>query len=118
MENNNLLKHLLKTDLSFIKIKNKQFKVIKERDAKQREELLKPPCWLNEITEIENRLSKMTKPSIIVLNNSSVITNVSKFIKSHLSVVRSNNGNVLFYPYLDRLLSIETLMLETTKESV
>jgi len=60
--------------------------------------------WDNEIKELENYFSQVTIPSTTTkLSQCETITNRDTFIKSHLSIVKANNGNKTFLPYLKRL---------------
>ena len=44
------------------------------------------------------------------LDFSMTIENVPEFIKSHLAIVKANNGNPIFRPYLDRLIQLKNLI--------
>jgi hypothetical protein len=63
-----------------------------------------PTNWSDEIAELENyfRIIKLpTEP--FKLNNGSTINNCQLFIESHLAIVKANNGERSFLPYLNRL---------------
>ena len=73
--------------------------------------------WDKEIKALESYFSEVTIPDYsFKLNSFSTITNCKNFIDKHLSVVKSNNGNNTYFPYLLRLnelknvLSINTLV--------
>ena len=70
-----------------------------------------PLNWTKEIASLEAYFTKaeITKDSI-KLNQCITITNVPLFIKSHLSVVKANNGKPVFIPYLNRLRQLKTLI--------
>ncbi|MDG1276934.1 MAG: DUF6371 domain-containing protein [Algoriphagus sp.] len=61
--------------------------------------------WDQEIAEIEGYFSRNEGSKIPVkLNDWSTITNFSQFLESHLSMVKSNNGNPTYRVYLERLI--------------
>lgn len=73
--------------------------------------------WNQEIDELENFFAGTvipTKP--IKLNDYSTITNCSIFIKSHLSIVKNNNGNPTFLPYLIRLHDLKRLFKDNAMQ--
>lgn len=60
--------------------------------------------WNKEIQALENFFSDSEIPdNPIQFNAYSNISDLRKFIKSHLSVIKANNGNPTFLPYLSRL---------------
>lgn len=60
--------------------------------------------WSDEIAEMEQFFKVAKLPSEpIRLDSCSQITNIPLFIESHLSIVKAQNGNKRFTPYLDRL---------------
>lgn len=67
--------------------------------------------WLDEITELENyfqnnEYSKCT----IKLNQCCNINDLNKFISSHISVLKANNGNSTFLPFLERLRELKYIL--------
>jgi len=64
--------------------------------------------WDDEIKELET-FFKSTKIPLtpIQLNQCSIIIDVSKFIKSHLSTVKAQNGNPIYLSYLERLFKLK-----------
>lgn len=69
--------------------------------------------WFNEITELENyfqnnEYSKCT----IKLNQCCTILDLDKFITSHISVLKTNNGNITFLPFLERLRELKLVMID------
>jgi len=61
--------------------------------------------WNTEIAEIETLLSSIQLPKENVkLSEAETVTDVDAFVSSHLSMVRANNGNPVFRPYLERLI--------------
>ncbi len=70
-----------------------------------------PQDWSNEIMELENYFSGIELPTYPVrLNQCSVITDCSLFVESHLSVVKANNGNKTYSPYLDGLIEFKNIL--------
>lgn len=67
--------------------------------------------WNKEIKELEDFFDSITLPtSPVKLNNCTTILDVSKFINSHLSTIKSNNGNLIYKPYLSRLQEIKSIL--------
>ena len=61
--------------------------------------------------ELEDFFDSITLPtSPVKLNNCTTILDVSKFINSHLSTIKSNNGNLIYKPYLSRLQEIKSIL--------
>ncbi|MBK9108871.1 MAG: hypothetical protein IPM92_11025 [Saprospiraceae bacterium] len=64
--------------------------------------------WNQEIIELENYFERIALPTqTIILNKFLPITNCSKFIQSNISIVKANNGNQTFLPYLKRLQELK-----------
>lgn len=67
--------------------------------------------WDKEIKELEYFFKSITLPkNPIKLNNCTTILDVSKFINSHMLTIKSNNGNLIYKPYLSRLQEIKLLL--------
>lgn len=67
--------------------------------------------WNKEIKELEDFFESITLPKKpIKLNACTIILDVSKFINSHLSTIKSNNGNLIYKPYLSRLQELKSLL--------
>ena len=63
------------------------------------------------IEELENYFNSISIiDESIELNNHLTIGNPSKFISSHLSIIKSNNGNPTFKPYYDSLIELKNLL--------
>lgn len=71
------------------------------------EKIVKPGIWSNEIEELESFFKVAKLPGAIKLNQCSTITDVSLFIESHLSIVKAQNGNTRYVPYLERLRELK-----------
>ncbi|CAA7392072.1 DUF6965 family protein [Chryseobacterium fistulae] len=94
-------KPLLKTK-NFISANKKQV----EKRAKKY-----PEIWSKDISDLEIFFFNNEFPNTTVqLNSYSIISDVPKFIKSHLSVVKANNGNPTFSPYLSRLQQLRQVL--------
>jgi hypothetical protein len=64
--------------------------------------------WDDQIQELSKffKTHKLpTKP--VKLNDYETITNVFEFLKSHFAIVRANNGNPRYLPYLKRLIELK-----------
>lgn len=67
--------------------------------------------WDKNITDLEQFFATATLPGTpIRLDRCSIITDVSLFINSHLSILKGQNGNKRYSPYLDRLTTLKTLL--------
>jgi hypothetical protein len=70
-----------------------------------------PENWDQDITELEAFFSTIELPAQpIVLNHCNTITNISLFIKSHLSAVKAYNGEPIFIAYLHRLQELKQIL--------
>ncbi|WP_295674419.1 DUF6371 domain-containing protein, partial [uncultured Mucilaginibacter sp.] len=66
-----------------------------------------------DITELETYFKAIPLPKQpIKLDYCSIVFNVKSFIDSHLEIVKHNNGNPTFLPYLTRLLELKQRMLQ------
>lgn len=64
--------------------------------------------WLVEITELENYFQKSEYPKWpIKINQCCTILDINKFTTSHISVLKANNGNSTFLPFLERLRELK-----------
>ncbi|MFP3599425.1 DUF6965 family protein [Chryseobacterium sp. SIMBA_029] len=71
-----------------------------------------PEIWNKEISDLENFFTETEFPDTpIKLNSCSTIVDVPEFIKSHLSVVKANNGKRAFSPYLSRLRELKQILI-------
>lgn len=62
--------------------------------------------WSDEIQELENYFAGIEQPTQPVkLNNCCNIIDWSLFVESHFDIVKANNGNNQFLPFLERLRS-------------
>jgi hypothetical protein len=74
------------------------------------EKIVKPGIWSNEIEEMEQFFKSIKLPEMIKLDQCSKITDVPLFVESHLSVLKAQNGNRRYMPYLDRLNEMKTIL--------
>lgn len=66
---------------------------------------------MQEIQELKTFFDAANIPTGgIGLNNHTYISDVHRFIKSHLAIAQSNAGNERFLPYLERLQSLKSLL--------
>ncbi len=76
-----------------------------KRESKK--ETIQTESWTTEIKQLEEffaTVSLPTKP--IKLNRAETILNLPKFIEGHMDIIKRNNGNKTFLPYLERLQKI------------
>jgi len=74
-----------------------------------------PENWTQDITELETFFSTVNLPDrSIKLNPHTTITDVPKFIESHITPVKANNGNRTFVPYLNRLQELKQVLILNT----
>ena len=67
--------------------------------------------WSDEIAEMEQFFKVAKLPSEpIRLDSCSTITNIPLFIESHLSIVKAQNGNLRYKPYMDRLIELKAIL--------
>lgn len=60
--------------------------------------------WTKQITDLRKFYNSIDIPTqTIQLKSGETITDCFKFIKSHITIVKANNGIDRFKPYLDRL---------------
>lgn len=67
--------------------------------------------WSKNISQLENYFDSIELPTeTIKFNQCSKIFNVSKFVDSHLTIVKANNGKRTFKPYLKRLQELKQIL--------
>ena len=67
--------------------------------------------WDTEISDLTKYFESITLPThSIKLDSGTTITGISKFIESHLSTIKANNGIRTFLPYLERLQRVKLLI--------
>ena len=70
-----------------------------------------PETWEKKIAELEHFFKTVTLPTKPVkLNQCSTITDINKFINSHLPIVKAHDGNQGYKPYYDRLLTLKNIL--------
>ncbi len=84
--------------------------LIEFKNKDQGEEFRTKP-WDHEITELEICFDRISVPeSPIRLNLYSLIEDPAKFIQSHMEIIKANNGNSTYLPYLKRLQELMQLL--------
>jgi hypothetical protein len=71
--------------------------------------------WSHELMELEAYFSGI-EVQPLRLDKVSNIINPRLFVESHISLLKSNNGNNRFFPYLRRLQKYKSI-LKTTKKN-
>jgi hypothetical protein len=70
-----------------------------------------PEDWSGIIKELESYfLNAQTLNDPVQLNTGTKIINAPQFIKSHLTIIKANNGKLIFRPYLNRLQELKTIL--------
>jgi hypothetical protein len=70
-----------------------------------------PSSWSSEIESLESFFSSIKLPHPpFRLNQCSVILDLPKFISGHLAILYTYNGNLVFLPYLHRLLELQQIL--------
>ena len=65
-------------------------------------------CW--DVESLELFFASKELPATLKLNKWTVIDNVKNFITAHLEFLKSNNGNLLYLPYYERLMELKSLI--------
>jgi len=87
-----------------------------ETERIERPKREQPQDWINTISELETYFASIELPTQpIRLNQCSVITDCSQFIKSHIATVKANNGKRTFLPYLKRLQELKEVLTKNSK---
>lgn len=67
--------------------------------------------WNVQIKELESFFNNIKLPEKeIKLNQCTILSNVNKFITSHLATVKANNGSLIYLPYLERLQELKLIL--------
>lgn len=103
-----IIRELSKLDIEDLAKLNIQKEKIEFLQSVKKENL---ENWNTEINELEIFFAGTTLSiQPIRLDQCSDITNVPKFINSHLASIKANNGNRTFLPYLDRLRRLKQMI--------
>ncbi len=69
--------------------------------------------WDKEIKELEDFFKTAILPAQpFQLNSFSRLIDVPLFIKSHLTIVKANNGNQIYFSFLERLQELKNLLIK------
>jgi len=96
---------------------NKQLQAVEVFKPERIEKLTRgqPENWGSDITMLESFFSELILPKApMKLDNCITVTDCDQFIRSHLGILNTYNGNRNFLPYLTRL----KLLKEVTGESL
>ena len=67
--------------------------------------------WNVQIAELESFFKNIQLPKKeIKLNQCTTISNLNKFVSSHLATVKANNGSLIYLPYLVRLQELKVIL--------
>ena len=89
------------------------------RNEPERLEQEQPENWEKEIQELETYfINTHHYLATIDLNQSTTITNVSKFVTTHLSTLKNYNGCYTFKPYLNRLQQLKQILLKQSSLTI
>ncbi|MQY78045.1 MAG: hypothetical protein GH151_02450 [Bacteroidetes bacterium] len=70
-----------------------------------------PESWEQDITELEQFFKTVTLPNNPVrLSKCEVITDINKFIDSHIEVCKAQNGKPTYKSYFDRLVALKEIL--------
>lgn len=64
---------------------------------------IKTGPWDQQIVALEQFFKEAKLPNTLSLDKCSQITDIRLFVRSHLSILRGQNGNERYLPYMDRL---------------
>ena len=65
-----------------------------------------------DVNKLKGFYDSVTLPSDPIKLGAYTINNVDVFVKSHISIVESNNGNETYKPYLNRLIQLKRILGE------
>ena len=110
MENDYIMQHLARCDLSFLSYVRPEILELKKQIEAAELRDRTPQDWSDEIEELEKYFDSIELPNgPIYLNDCTTISDISIFIDSHLAIVKSNNGREKFKPYLKRLRELKRI---------
>jgi len=73
--------------------------------------LIPNESWSIEINELETYFNSATLPTkLIEINQCTTVTDAPNFVRSHLTTIKHNNGNLTFLPYLQRLKAFKQIL--------
>ncbi len=75
--------------------------------------------WVDNITEFENFFKVVELPlGLIRISKCDVITDVSLFINSHLSIIKAHNNNIRYKSNMDRLHDLKLILSKNQNGSI
>lgn len=75
----------------------------------------KPNQWQERVNRLSHFFERATLPTILELSACAKITDVQKFVQSHLSIIQSQQNKGIYLPYLERLEQVEQLIKEVER---
>jgi len=89
-------------------VEAKNFELIEPTYYSRKSKTTKPENWQQDITDLEHFFNNVQLPiPPIKLNPASSIIDISKFIETHLSIVKAQSGKRVYLPYLNRLQELQ-----------
>ncbi len=83
-------------------------RIIQEEEWEEFEEIEEPNHWSNDIIDIESFFNGVDLPTgAIQLDRCTTVTDIPKFIETHLTTIKANRGKGSFMPYLNRLKELK-----------
>ena len=62
------------------------------------------------LTDLETYFKTATLPKQVRLSQCETIVDAQKFVKSHISVLKANSGNVAYLPFWERLIKLKGIL--------
>ncbi len=74
--------------------------------------------WNELIKEVEDFFAKVKEDaSQVRISECELVVDVKKFTEAHLSIVKNQNGNARFVPYMKRLLTLKQVMSNSPEKT-
>lgn len=75
--------------------------------------VMKSQSWEQDIIELEKYFAGVNLPTEpLRLNDCYTINDISKFIDTHLQIIKANNGKKTFISYLEHLKELKSFLLK------
>jgi hypothetical protein len=62
------------------------------------------------LPDLEQFFNSVSLPKEVRLSQCETITDVKKFVRSHLDVLKANSGNPAYMPFYERLLKLKEIL--------